>query len=67
MEELSKEEMLEAILDNTRQKVELLQNASPEIIRFVYNTSNKDLMGVREHLNRESRQNQFIRYENGTS
>ena len=72
-DDLTKDEMIESIIEHTRQKCEQLQNASTDLVRFVYSSSLSDLENVRNHVAREAGRRQphqfTIRhnFENGSS
>ena len=72
-DDLTKEEMIESILEHTRQKCEQLRNASTDLVRFVYSSSLSDLENVRNFNAREAGRRQqhpfTIRhnFENGSS
>ena len=53
VDEMTKEQLMEGIMDNARQKCDLLRNGSPELLRWMYQQSLGELNGVRDHLNRE--------------
>lgn len=53
-EDMSKDQLISVIMGNYRKKCEMLQNATPEFLRYVYRSSISDLNNLGHHIEAEN-------------